>query len=57
MFVAINFYLNIQKTKVTEPQNLQKVNLQKEIIEKLKLQKIKYKETYFYRKENLQIQN
>ena len=39
------FYLNIQMTTASEPQNLQKVNLQKEFIQKLKLQKIKYTET------------
>ena len=38
------FYLDIQKTKVTEPLHLQKVNLQKENIQNKKYRMIKITE-------------
>ena len=43
--VFIGFYLDIQKTKVTELLNLQKVNLQKENIQNKNHRRVKYTET------------
>ena len=42
--IFVRFYLDIQKTKVTEPLNLQKVNLQKENIQNKKYRRVKITE-------------